>query len=185
MNQNLIKSDKEKVTVQIKKLLALSKSPFKAEADAALKKAKILIEQYDLKKVKIQHPEYEEYELLLYRALCDSFGGIWHEKYVYGSEKLINLCLKRSKKCIEEIKYGMSECKKTLTQNAKNSIGVDFWYNKGFYFGLCEGLNVKPQYLNLKGISSLDYGSQIYTYNNAYSHGLGIGRYYRVKNRDN
>ena len=184
MNRNLIKSDKEKVSVQIKKLLALSKSPFKAEADAALKKAKVLMERYDLKKVKIQHPEYEEYELLLYRALCDSFGCIWNEKYVYGSENSIRLCLKYSEKCFSEIKYGISECEKTLSQNSKNTIGVEFWYNKGFYFGICEGLNVKPQYLNLKGVSNLDYVSQIYTYNNAYSHGLGIGRYY-AKNRNN
>lgn len=182
MNVNSPRSEREKIKAQIQKLLALSKSPFKAEAEVALKKAKELMKIYNAGKVKILHPDWKDYELMIYRAFIEKHGCVWNEKYVYGTDKIIKMCQERSEKCFSEILIGIRDCEKILEQSKKNIVGVPLWYIKGFYQGLCEGLDVRAYFMNLMSISHLDYGSQIYVYNNARTHGFGIGRYYRENN---
>lgn len=179
MSANSQPSDREKIKAQIQKLLALSKSPFKGEAEIALKKAKELMKIYNAGKVKIQHPEWKDYELMIYRAFIEKYGCVWNKNYAYGSDNSIKICQERSEKCFSELLIGIRECEKILEQSKKNIIGVSLWYIKGFYQGLCEGLDIRAYFLNLMGVSHLDYGSQIYVYNNAHNHGFGIGRYYR------
>lgn len=170
------KEEERKVREQIDKLLALSKSPFKAEAEVALKKAKQLIMKYEIK-MKKELPKLKGYNLLIYRAFLEHYGGVWGKKSMFGDIEIFEKTDEFYNKTKKDIIYSIKECKKNLEENKKFFKGLEYWYYKSFYEGLCEGLNIVKRPDNIFTESCMDYGSQLYIQNTAYEHGYLIGKY--------
>lgn len=168
--------EEQKVKEQIKKLLALSKSPFKNEAETCMKKAKQLIVKYELK-MKKDFPKLSDYRQLIYRAFLEHYGGIWGKKCMFGDMTCFEKTSEMSKRAFKDLDYSMKDCARVLEENKKISKGLEYWYYKSFYDGLCEGLNVTRYPDMIFAESCMDYGSQLYVQNTAYEHGYLIGKY--------